>query len=172
VNFFSRFGFAPLLVPLLLSFNGCKKAETPPAPTTTAKAETATKATVAAEAPVKKADAAVPEAVKKLLGRWVRPDGGYVLELKNPDLSGKIEAAYLNPSQNRSINVSRAIWMQGGQGLQVAVELNDASAGYSGATYLLSHDTQGDRLVGQYHQPQMGQTYEIEFIRQNAVPMR
>lgn len=163
-----------MFVLLSSSLNSCKKSDAPAAPATTAKAvaETKTAGPAAAEPAKKAADAAVPEAVKKLLGRWVRPDGGYVLELKNPDLSGKIEAAYLNPSQNRSINVSRAIWMQGGQGLQVAVELNDASAGYSGATYLLSHDAQGDRLVGQYHQPQMGQTYEIEFIRQNAVPMR
>lgn len=153
----------------LLGLSGCKKAETPAAGKEVAATEKTTGAGETKSAPTA---AQVPEAVKKVLGRWVRPDGGYVLELKNPDLSGKIEAAYLNPSQNRSINVSRAIWMQGGQGLQVAVELNDASAGYSGATYVLSHSEQGDRLIGQYNQPQMGQTFEIEFIRQNAVPLR
>lgn len=170
MKLFFRFGVVTVVALLASSLNGCKKAEAPaasaPAP------QEQPKAAAPAEPPAKTADAAVPEAVKKLLGRWVRPDGGYVLELKNPDRSGKIEASYLNPSQNRSINVSRAIWMQGGQGLQVAVELNDASAGYVGATYLLSHDAQGDRLEGQYHQPQMGQTFEIEFVRQNAVPLR
>lgn len=145
----------------LVALAGCKKSEpTPPASASTP-APAAPAPSAAAKAP------AVPDAVKKFLGRWVRADGGYVLELRNPDISGKIEASYLNP---KSINVSRAIWMQGGGGLQVAVELNDV--GYPGATYLLSHDAQGDRLVGQYNQPQMQQTFDVEFIRQNAVPLR
>lgn len=109
----------------------------------------------------------MPATVQKALGRWVRADGGYVLELRSPDLSGKLEASYFNP---KPINVSRAIWMQGGSGLQIAVELNDV--GYPGATYMLSHDAQSDRLVGQYTQPQMQQTFDIEFIRQNAPPLK
>jgi len=103
----------------------------------------------------------VPDAVKKLLGRWLRTDGGYVLELKGADVSGVVQAAYYNP---KPINVSRAIWMQGAQGLQVMVELNDV--GYPGATYVLSHDAQTDRLVGQYNQPAMQQSFDIEFLRQ------
>jgi hypothetical protein len=81
--------------------------------------------------------------------------------LRNPELSGVLEADYFNP---KPIRVSRAIWMQGGAGLQVAVELNDV--GYPGATYLLTYDPQGDRLVGQYTQPQMQQSFDIEFMRQ------
>jgi len=132
----------------------CKKAP-PAAPTTPA-------ATPAAAQPAAKAAApAVPEAVKKLLGRWMRSDGGYVLELRNPDLSGVLEASYFNP---KPIKVSRAIWMQGAAGLQVMVELNDV--GYPGATYVLNHDAQSDRLVGQYTQPAMQQTFDIEFERQ------
>jgi hypothetical protein len=110
---------------------------------------------------------AVPAPVKQLLGRWVRTDGGYALELRSPDLSGKLEASYFNP---KPIRVSRAVWMQGGGGLQVAVELNDA--GYPGATYLLTHDASLDRLRGQYTQPQMQQTFDVEFVRQNAPPMK
>jgi hypothetical protein len=120
-----------------------------------------------ASAPAAAPAASVPEGVTKLLGRWVRADGGYVLELRNPDISGKLEAKYLNP---KPINVSRAIWMRGGSGLQVAVELNDV--GYPGATYMLAHEAQADRLVGQYTQPQMQQTFDVEFVRQNAPPMR
>ena len=108
-----------------------------------------------------KAPAAVPEAVRKLLGKWVRADGGYVLELKSADLSGVLDAGYFNP---KSIRVSRAVWMQGGQGLQVAVELNDV--GYPGATYVLTYDAANDKLAGQYTQPQMQQTFDIEFVRQ------
>lgn len=147
--------------------NGCGKTE-PAKPA----AEGATSATASGPASAGAADAAkaaakVPEGVTKFLGRWVRTDGGYALELRNPDISGKLEAGYFNP---KPIKVSRAIWMQGGSGLQVAVELNDV--GYPGATYVLSYDAQTDRLVGQYTQPQMQQTFDVEFIRQNAVPLR
>ena len=131
----------------------CKKAP-PAAPATPT-------ANPAAAQPAAKAAPAVPEAVKKLLGRWMRSDGGYVLELRNPDLSGVLEASYFNP---KPIKVSRAIWMQGAAGLQVMVELNDV--GYPGATYVLNHDAQSDRLVGKYTQPAMQQTFDIEFERQ------
>lgn len=151
--------FRTSLIALGLVLFGCKKAETAATPA----AAPATQAEPAKAA----ASSAVPEGVTKMLGRWMRLDGGYVLELRNPDLSGKLEAGYFNP---KSINVSRAIWMQGSGGLQVAVELNDV--GYPGATYVLSHDAQGDRLVGQYTQPQMQQTFDVEFIRQKAPPLR
>ena len=105
--------------------------------------------------------AAVPDGVRKLFGKWMRADGGYVLEIRGADISGVLDAGYFNP---KSIRVSRAVWMQGGEGLQVAVELNDV--GYPGATYVLKHDVTPDRLVGQYTQPQMQQTFDIEFVRQ------
>ena len=111
--------------------------------------------------PPKTASAAVPEPVQKLLGKWLRSDGGYVLELRSAEISGVLQAGYFNP---KSINVSRAIWMQGGTGFQVVVELNDV--GYPGATYVLSHDAQSDRLVGKYNQPAMQQSFDIEFVRQ------
>jgi len=104
---------------------------------------------------------AVPETVRKLLGRWMRSDGGYTLELRSADLSGVLDAGYFNP---KSIRVSRAVWMQGGGGFQVAVELNDV--GYPGATYLLNYDATSDRLVGKYTQPAMQQSFDIEFVRQ------
>lgn len=147
-------GCAPrgVLFLVVLILAACSKAP-PPAPT----AEKS--AAVAASAPA--APGAVPEAVRKVFGRWLRADGGYVLELRGGDLSGVLQAGYFNP---KSINVSRAVWMQGGAGLQVAVELNDL--GYPGATYLLTYDAQNDRLAGQYTQPQMQQTFDVEFMRQ------
>ena len=117
----------------------------------------------AASAPA--AAPAVPEAVQKLMGRWLRSDGGYTLELKKADLSGVVEAAYFNP---KSIHVSRAIWMRGPEGLQIIVELNDV--GYPGATYVLSHDTAEDRLFGKYNQPQMQQSFDVDFVRQKKFP--
>ena len=40
-----------------------------------------------------------------LNGRWLRPDGGYILEIKAVDASGKIDAAYFNP---KPINIAKA----------------------------------------------------------------
>lgn len=151
---------AGLLLALALGLAACSKpsegasakAGAPaPAPATAA----AKSATPPAAAP------ALPEPVRKLLGRWVRSDGGYTLELRSADLSGVLDAGYFNP---KSIRVSRAVWMQGGGGFQVAVELNDV--GYPGATYLLTYDAQNDRLAGKYTQPAMQQSFDIEFARQ------
>lgn len=139
---------------LVMTLMGCSKpASTEPARSTAAPAKSA--AMPAAPA------AAVPETVRKLLGRWMRSDGGYTLELRSADLSGVLDAGYFNP---KSIRVSRAVWMQGGGGFQVAVELNDV--GYPGATYLLNYDAQNDRLTGKYTQPAMQQSFDIEFVRQ------
>jgi hypothetical protein len=104
---------------------------------------------------------AVPEPVRQAFGKWLRSDGGYMLEIRGGDLSGVLDAAYFNP---KSIHVSRAIWMQGGAGFQFVVELNDV--GYPGATYVLSHDAKTDQLVGKYNQPAMQQSFDVEFVRQ------
>ena len=140
---------------LLAGFASCKKAE-PVVSVAAPPAEVASSVSQPAPMP-----AALPDAVRKLFGRWLRVDGGYVLELRGGDLSGVLQAGYFNP---KSINVSRAVWMQGGAGLQVAVELTDV--GYPGATYVLTYDAQADRLAGQYKQPAMQQSFEVEFVRQ------
>lgn len=154
---------------LILGFGGCKKTE-PAQAVTPSGGSSAPGVSAPGASSTPKASAtspAVPEAVNKLLGRWIRVDGGYALELRNPDVTGALEAGYFNP---KPIKVSRAIWMQGGSGLQVVVELNDV--GYPGATYVLTHDAQTDRLVGQYTQPAMQQSFDIDFVRQKAVPLR
>ncbi len=95
-----------------------------------------------------------------LTGRWVRPDGGYVLELKEIRKDGTLEAAYFNP---RSINVAKAqVQRKEGQ-VTVFIELRDAN--YPGSTYNLRYDPKSDRLVGTYFQAVYGQTYNIEFLR-------
>lgn len=135
----------------------CTKAPTEPAATAPASAPAAATAAAAPKA----SGAALPEPAQKVLGKWLRSDGGYVLELRSAEISGVMQAAYFNP---KSINVSRAMWMQGAAGFQVMVELNDV--GYPGATYVLSYDAASDRLVGQYNQPAMQQSFDIDFIRQ------
>ena len=104
--------------------------------------------------------AAVPPELAKLVGKWERPDGGYVLEIKSVDPSGKADVAYYNPNP---INVSRAAaWRDKGE-TKLVVELRDV--GYPGCTYTLGHNPQSDQLVGQYFQAAQQQTYEVVFSR-------
>ena len=98
---------------------------------------------------------------ERLVGRWVRPDGGYVLDIRSAQADGRLDAAYLNP---RSIKVSRAEWRREDGRLLVFVELRDAN--YPGSTYNLRYVPDKDRLVGAYYQVVQRQTFDVEFVRQ------
>ena len=98
---------------------------------------------------------------ERLIGRWVRPDGVYVLEIRSARPDGKLDAAYLNP---RSIRVSRAEWRREEGRLLVFVELRDVN--YPGSTYNLRFVPDKDRLVGAYYQAVQKQTFDVEFARQ------
>jgi len=98
---------------------------------------------------------------ERLVGRWIRPDGGYVLEIRSAQSDGKLDAAYLNP---RSIKVSRAEWRREEGRLLVFVELRDVN--YPGSTYNLRLAPHRDRLVGAYYQAVQKQTFDVEFARQ------
>ncbi|HOX59510.1 MAG TPA: hypothetical protein P5205_20705 [Candidatus Paceibacterota bacterium] len=106
------------------------------------------------------AAAALSPELAKLVGQWERPDGGYVLDIKSIDASGKVEAAYFNPNP---INVSRAAAWRDKGASKIVVELNDV--GYPGCTYTLEHNPQSDQLFGQYFQAAQQQTYEVVFTR-------
>jgi hypothetical protein len=95
-----------------------------------------------------------------LIGRWVRPDGGYILELRNATKEGSLKAAYFNP---RPINVARAEWRRKDGALTVFVELRDVN--YPGSTYTMQYDPASDRLKGAYFQAVEKQTFAIEFVR-------
>lgn len=138
----------------------CKRAGAP-----AGEAATPSLAATPAATPAAAVAAAVPAEVQKMLGRWLRSDGTYVLELRGADPSGVVQAGYFNP---KPIHVSRAIWMLSPEGLRIIVELTDE--GYPGATYVLSHDAKSDTLLGKYHQPQLGQTFDIDFVRQAKQP--
>jgi uncharacterized protein (DUF2147 family) len=94
-----------------------------------------------------------------LIGRWRRPDGGYVIDIRGIDADGKIDAAYFNP---RPINVARAEASQDVDDLKVFIELQDV--GYPGATYSLVYNPSQDVLEGLYYQPTAGQTFEVVFV--------
>lgn len=96
----------------------------------------------------------------KLLGKWARPDGDYVLEIKEIDPAGKLEAGYFNPDP---IKVAQARALRDGEVTKVFVELRDVN--YPGCTYSLSYDPQHDQLFGTYFQAALNQTYDITFGR-------
>jgi hypothetical protein len=105
----------------------------------------------------------VPEAKTEfeiLKGRWVRPDGGYVVDIRKINASGKMTAAYFNP---RPINVSRAETALDGTTIKVFIELRDIN--YPGATYKLTYDSGSDQLRGVYFQPALNQSFDVAFVR-------
>jgi uncharacterized protein (DUF2147 family) len=97
---------------------------------------------------------------QRLLGHWVRPDGGYILELKEIGKEGNLKAAYFNP---RPINVARADWKRKQGVITVFVELRDVN--YPGSKYDLQYDPKTDRLKGTYFQAIQRQTFDVEFTR-------
>jgi hypothetical protein len=98
--------------------------------------------------------------LQRLEGRWVRPDGGYVLELTEIKKDGSLKAAYFNP---RSIKVFSAKWSRKEGKINLLLELRDVN--YPGSKYNLQYDPTFDRLRGTYFQAVEKQTFSIEFVR-------
>lgn len=99
---------------------------------------------------------------ERLVGRWLRADGGYVLEISAVSAEGRVEATYLNP---RPIHVARAEASRGGDIVTLLVELRDVN--YPGSTYRLWYDAGRDTLEGTYYQAAQQQTYDVAFERQS-----
>ncbi len=97
---------------------------------------------------------------ERLAGEWLRPDGGYILELKEVGKDGQLKASYFNP---RPIKVSQAGWRRMEDRLQVFVELRDVN--YPGSAYTLIYSPEKDRLEGYYFQAVQGETYNVGFVR-------
>lgn len=97
-----------------------------------------------------------------LVGRWVRPDGGYVIEIRKVQADGNLDAAYFNPN---TIHVARAEWKKEKESLLVLIELRDTN--YPGATYKLRYYTASDQLAGEYFQPLLQETFDVYFIRES-----
>jgi len=97
---------------------------------------------------------------QRLEGRWIRPDGGYILELKEVKKDGTLKASYFNP---RPIKVFKAEWSRKKGAINVFVELRDFN--YPGSKYNLEFDSKTDKLKGTYFQAVYGETYDVEFVR-------
>jgi hypothetical protein len=98
---------------------------------------------------------------QRLIGRWVRPDGGYVIDIRAVKAGGNLDAAYFNPNP---IHVSRAEWLKENGILSIFIELNDQN--YPGATYRLRYYPESEQLAGEYTQPLVQQTFDIYFVRE------
>ena len=115
----------------------------------------------AANAVNQPAPAAAPKpAFEKLTGRWQRPDGGYIIEVRSIEPGGRMNAAYFNP---RPINVAKAEASQSDGTVSVFIELRDVN--YPGSTYRLTYDSADDCLKGIYFQAALGQTFDVYFVR-------
>jgi len=100
------------------------------------------------------------EGQARLVGRWLRPDGGYILEIRSAAPDGKLDAAYFNP---RPIHVARAEWKARDGKLSVFVELRDVN--YPGSTYSLQFLDAKDQMAGTYFQAAQQMTFDVEFVR-------
>jgi uncharacterized protein (DUF2147 family) len=97
---------------------------------------------------------------EKLKGRWQRPDGGYVLEIKSIADNGAVDAGYFNP---KSIRVAKAEVTREGDATKVFIELRDVN--YPGSTYTLTYDPASDQLKGIYYQAVEKQRFPVAFVR-------
>lgn len=95
-----------------------------------------------------------------LQGRWVRPDGGYVITIKGVEASGKLDATYANPNL---LPFSKAEASRDGTIIKVFLELR--VGGYNGSTYTLVHDPATDLLKGTYFQAVAQQKFDVYFAR-------
>lgn len=95
-----------------------------------------------------------------LVGRWVRPDGGYTVTVKGVDADGTLDAAYANPTP---LPFSKAEASREGQTIKVFLELR--AGGYDGSTYTLTYDPARDVLEGVYYQAVARQRFDVRFSR-------
>ncbi len=98
--------------------------------------------------------------LQKLIGRWQRPDGGYVLAITRIADSGTMDAAYYNP---KAIHVAKAEASRDGDATKVFIELRDVN--HPGSTYTLTYDPAGDQLIGVYYQAVERQRFPVAFVR-------
>ncbi|MHC4757882.1 MAG: hypothetical protein ACYTE8_04430 [Planctomycetota bacterium] len=98
--------------------------------------------------------------IKKVVGRWMRTDSPYVIDIQGVNYDGTLQAGYYNP---RAINVSIAKIENKEGVLEVFIELRDT--GYPGSSYTLKYDAENDALVGTYFQAVQQQNYTIAFVR-------
>ena len=99
----------------------------------------------------------------RLLGRWVRLQGGYAITIRAVDADGTLDASYANP---RPLPFHVAVASRDGNALKLLFELR--AGGYNGSTYTLSYDAANDRLNGVFDQVVAKQRFDVVFARDKS----
>jgi hypothetical protein len=102
---------------------------------------------------------------ERLVGRWLRSDADYTIEIASVGPDGKLDARYFNPGP---IHVSRAETATQDGKLLMALELQDKN--YPGNFYALMYDPGSDSLSGVYNHLGLNQQYEVTFSRISSAP--
>ena len=101
-----------------------------------------------------------PAIQQKLVGQWVRTDGGYVIHVREIKPDGSVDAGYFNPGE---INIAEANVSEWKGLAKLFIKLQDK--GYPGSTYTLYYYAEKDALAGFYYQAAIKQTFEVVFER-------
>lgn len=101
-----------------------------------------------------------PAETAKIIGSWIRPDGGYNLEILAFN-NNTVDAAYYNPNP---IIVSEAEWKIQDGFVYIYIKFDDV--GYEGSYYSLGYYPDKDILMGFYYQAAMNQKFDVYFERE------
>ena len=98
--------------------------------------------------------------VDVLKGTWVRPDGGYTIEIKSIDPNGRIDATYFNPKLLPFAKARPCRKVR-----RCAYSSNSRRAATRVRRMKLSYDPASDRLKGIYYQAVVKQKFDVVFVR-------
>jgi hypothetical protein len=101
-----------------------------------------------------------PSEFQRLVGRWQRTEGDYILDVQSVSSDGKIEARYFNPKPIH-VAAARATMVDGEP--RLFIELRDIN--YPGSTYTLTYNRQSDQLDGVYYQALQEMSFFVTFVR-------
>lgn len=99
---------------------------------------------------------------EKLIGRWLRSDGRYLIDIQKINGDGTLNAAYFNPDP---VNIAQAKFYLEKSAVKVFIELKDK--GYPGSTYTLVYISKRDMLGGIYFHAGIKKNFQVTFIRKN-----
>ena len=97
-----------------------------------------------------------------IVGEWVRPDGGYVVHVRDVNPDGSVDAGYFNPNKIHIAEASVSLW----KGM-VKLFIKLQGRGYPGSTYTLYYYAEKDALAGFYYQAAIQQTFKVVFFRKS-----
>jgi len=100
---------------------------------------------------------------KVIIGEWVRPDGCYIVRIRDVNPNGSVDAGYFNPGKINIAEANVSLWKGF---VKLFIKLQDK--GYPGSTYTLYYYPEKDALAGFYYQAAIGQTFEVVFLRKKV----